>query len=543
MSVTSTFAKFAKTSSVRTGLQEAKTAVVYTRVSSKEQADTNLSLDFQKKAIEEYAGRNAFTTVAYFGGTYESAKTDGRKEFGRMLDFIRKNKGKVSHILVYTLDRFSRTGGGAIKLAEELREKYGVTVFAVTQPADTSNPSGVLQQSVHFIFSQYDNQLRKQRAVAGMKEKFQKGIWCVKPPFGYDIIRRNGERKIVVNEIGKKLKKAFIWKSQGLKNEEIIVKLNALGVSMYKQKLSQTFDNPFYCGMLSHKMLDGKVVEGTHEKLVSVELFLSLHEAKQKRGGKLGVSHQKENDAIPLKTFLYCEECNQPLTGYIVRSKGIYYYKCPTKGCKCNKNADALNKAFIKYLQPYQMDERFSGLLLKVASKIFDKQQEASGEEGKIIAANLKGVKDRMEKLEERYFTTSEMSRETYERLLRKFGDEKRELEAQLQNTAVNSSNLKNQLEEAVTISSKLAPTWISSDVKGKEIIQRMVFPKGIAYNRQKETLLTTEVNSVFQLMADVAKLSADGKNDKGTQLSALSSLVGTTRFELATPCTPCNIF
>lgn len=150
----STFGKWSKSSSVRNYRGPEKAAVVYTRVSSKEQADNNLSLDFQRKAIEEYALRNGFATLEYFGGTYESAKTDGRKEFQRMLDFIKKNKGKVSHILVYTLDRFSRTGGGAIKLAEELREKYGVTVFAVTQPADTSNASGVLQQSIHFIFSQ-----------------------------------------------------------------------------------------------------------------------------------------------------------------------------------------------------------------------------------------------------------------------------------------------------------------------------------------------------------------------------------------------------
>ena len=145
------FAKFSKTAGSKAGTsKEAKTAVIYTRVSSKEQADKNLSLDFQRKSIEEYASRNGFTIAASFGGTYESAKTDGRKEFARMLDYVKKSKGAVSHILVYTLDRFSRTGGGAIKLAEELREKYGVTVFAVTQPADTSNPSGVLQQSIHF---------------------------------------------------------------------------------------------------------------------------------------------------------------------------------------------------------------------------------------------------------------------------------------------------------------------------------------------------------------------------------------------------------
>ena len=61
-----------------------KQAVIYTRVSSKEQADKNLSLDVQKRIIDEYAKRNNFATVEYFGGTYESAKTDGRKEFQRM---------------------------------------------------------------------------------------------------------------------------------------------------------------------------------------------------------------------------------------------------------------------------------------------------------------------------------------------------------------------------------------------------------------------------------------------------------------------------
>src|SRR5579871_5682731 len=150
------FQKWTKTSE-KPSLVNLKQAVVYTRVSSKEQADKNLSLDFQKKTIVEYANRNGVTLLSFFGGTYESAKTDGRKEFQRMLEFIRKNKGRVSHILVYTLDRFSRTGGGAIKLAQDLRDKYGVTVFAVTQPTDTTNVSGVFQQNIQFLFSEFDN--------------------------------------------------------------------------------------------------------------------------------------------------------------------------------------------------------------------------------------------------------------------------------------------------------------------------------------------------------------------------------------------------
>ncbi len=299
----------------------AKSAVVYTHVSSKEQADKNLSLDFQLKAINEYASRASLPVAAYFGGTYESAKTDGRKEFARMLDYVKKSKGVVSHILVYTLDRFSRTGGGAIKLAEELREKYGVTVFAVTQPADTSNPSGVLQQSIHFIFSQYDNQLRKQRAMAGTKEKLERKIWCVRVPMGYDKVKSEGQTKIVINATGKKLRKAFIWKSQGMKNEAILEKLRAMGVAMYKQKLTILFANPFYCGLISHRMLGNTVLEGGHEKLVSREVFLKVNAIHQSQDGT-GVPHIKERDEVPLKVLIKCSECGEPFTGYVVKAKG-----------------------------------------------------------------------------------------------------------------------------------------------------------------------------------------------------------------------------
>jgi hypothetical protein len=38
-----------------------------------------------------------------------------------------------------------------------------------------------------------------------------------------------------VNETGKKLRKAFMWKAGGMKNEEILEKLKTMGIPMYKQ--------------------------------------------------------------------------------------------------------------------------------------------------------------------------------------------------------------------------------------------------------------------------------------------------------------------
>jgi hypothetical protein len=65
----------------------------------------------------------------------------------------------------------------------------------------------------------------------------RKAIGVTRTPQGYDMVIINGERKIVINETGKKLRKAFQWKAEGVKNEEIIKRLNTMGVRMYKQFL------------------------------------------------------------------------------------------------------------------------------------------------------------------------------------------------------------------------------------------------------------------------------------------------------------------
>lgn len=527
------FQKFAKATNkpVTTDLKQ---AVVYTRVSSKEQADKNLSLDFQKKTIVEYAKRSGTEVLAYFGGTYESAKTDGRKEFQRMLEFIRKNKGRVSHILVYTLDRFSRTGGGAIKLAQDLRDKYGVTVFAVTQPTDTTNVSGVFQQNIQFLFSEFDNQLRKQRAVAGMKEKFEKGIWCLKPPMGYDVVKVNGERKITVNKTGQHLKKAFQWKLLGVKGEEIVERLQALGIPMYKQKLSQILSNPFYCGIIANKMLNGKLVKGTHPRIVSEDDFLAVNNIR-KTANKYGVPHKDEIEELPLKVFMRCEYCNSGYTGYIVKKKNIYYYKCRTKGCGCNKNAKALNNIFVDFLNEYSIHPDLIEPLYKEMGKKFEGLNEANDTQSKQLKDQLASLQEKIDNLEEGYFILKQMSEETYKKFMGRYSGEKAKILEALEDCGKDCSNLSEYYISALRFSMKLPTVWASSPVSVKEKIQETLFPKGVAYNHKKEAFRTECVNEVFIDVARLMGLSRDKKTGQLMVTPELSSKVGKTGFEPAT--------
>ncbi len=512
-----------------------KQAVVYTRVSSKEQHDKNLSLDFQAKTIAEYAKRNAMNVLSSFGGTYESAKTDGRKEFLRMLDFIKKNKGRVSHILVYTLDRFSRTGGGAIKLAQDLRDKYGVTVFAVTQPTDTTNASGVFQQNIQFLFSEFDNQLRKQRAVAGMKEKFERGIWCLKPPMGYDVLRSEGERKIIINKTGQQLKKAFKWKLEGLKNEEILMRLNAVGVKIYKQKLSQIFSNPFYCGIIVNKMLNGKLVEGNHPQIVSQNDFLAVNNIR-KSANKYGVPHRDEIEELPLKVFMKCEACNKGYTGYIVKAKNIYYYKCRTIGCGCNKNAKDLNKQFEEYLGTLAIHPDYIEPLYKIMAEKFDGLKDANSQQTSGLRNQLSEVQTKIDNLEESYFILKQMGQETYNKFMAKYAEEKAKILDGMSTVGQDCSNLSEYYISALRFSMKLPAVWASSPVAVKEKIQNTIFPDGVVYNHKNQAFRTEKLNAIFLHIASLT--SNSGGNEKGqTNYKVdLSSQVGKTGFEPATP-------
>lgn len=527
------FQQWAKTSSVPI-TANLKQAVVYTRVSSKEQADKNLSLDFQMRTIVEYAKKSSMGVLSFFGGTYESAKTDGRKEFQRMLEFIKKNKGRVSHILVYTLDRFSRTGGGAIKLAQDLRDKYGVTVFAVTQPTDTTNVSGVFQQNIQFLFSEFDNQLRKQRAVAGMKEKFEKGIWCLKPPLGYDVVKVNGERKIVINKVGQYLKKAFQWKLQGMKNEEILIKLKALGLITYKQKLSQIFSNPFYCGIIVNKMLNGRPINGTHPAIVSERDFLTVNDIR-KSANKFGVPHKDEIEALPLKVFMKCDHCNRGYTGYIVKKKNLYYYKCRTKGCNCNKNAKDLNNDFQTFLDTYKVHPDLIEPLYKQMGEKFEVLNSTHDEQLKQLKGQLLALQGKIDNLEESYFITKEMSEETYKKFMGKYSEEKAKILDAADTCGKDSSNLSEYYISALRFSTKLPTVWASSPVSVKEKIQKAIFPEGVLYNHKNQSFRTTKVNEVFY---HIASLSSDtGGNEKGQTNTKvdLSYQVGKTGFEPAT--------
>ncbi|TCI91536.1 recombinase family protein [Tenacibaculum sp. M341] len=511
--------------------QDGNNAVIYTRVSSSDQED-NTSLASQKKHCDLYAQRRNLNVVGYFGGTYESAKTDDRKEFNRMLTFVKRSKN-ISYIIVYSYERFSRSGINGASIAEELLKKYGVITLAITQELDPTTPSGSFQQKIFFLFGQMDNELRRDKTVTGMKELLLKGYWVWAAPRGYKDLNKGKatERKLVINEEGKLLKKAFEWKAYNqLPNVEIVRRLKKMGVNLSERRLNDLFSNPFYCGLITSKMIPDQVVEGNHEAMISKELFLQVHNIRKEKRVH-GFVHNKDNDNLPLKVFTKCSKCEKAMTGYLVKKKNLYYYKCRTKGCKVNRSAKAMHELFSNVLTNFKIEKEELDIIKVQLEEQMSGFFRSKIENETALKANLNVLKKKLENIEER-FVIGEIDRPLYDKYSSKYKNEYFEIEQEIEKTSGYSSNLKKVIHFVTKTATNVLPLWESSTLENKKLFQKMLFPEGIYYNRELDQVRTTRINSFFSLIPEMTSNTGNKKSGNSIISDKKSALVTQRGFE-----------
>ena len=501
--------------------------VSYYRVSSKEQIETGKSLEWQKDICEKYARDHNLIIKKSFGGTYESAKSDEREEFQRMLQYIKQNKKeRITCILVHSLDRFSRTGGNAIYISEELK-RAGVHIVSATQQMDTYTHSGTFQQNIHFIFSKYENDIRRQKSVDGMRAKLQRGEWLGNCPIGYEYDKTKSTQTIIINEKGIYIKRAFEMRASGLRMEEILTYLRSKGIDLYKQNLSKIFRNPFYCGFLSHNFLNGDLVRGKHEALINEELFLAAHKLCKKDNSR----HKKENDALPLKGFVRDLATGANFTGY-KSSKGYYYYKANDSGVNVNRSQIMMHEWFMEVLSEFKVDKRFIEPMKKQLALTFDVLTESQRGDKIRIGIQLKKISQQMDKLEER-FAYGEISKEIFDKYCEPLRAEKEKMEEEIRNMDLDLSNPKELIKESVKLSGNILKMWMSGNYYQKRRLQNLIFPEGVWFDSENNNYRTLKTNNIFKLIAHFSKGARAKKKEDSPNSDGESPSVPRRRLEL----------
>jgi len=158
--------------------------VLYARVSSREQAEKDLSIPAQLKALREFSQKNGWEIAAEFVDAGVSARTDERSEFKNMIAFVRNKKNRISKIFVHKLDRFSRNRENAV-VYKNLLKRDGVTVESITERFDPETPVGLMISGILETVAEFYSANLSQEVKKGMLEKAQKGKAVGELPYGY----------------------------------------------------------------------------------------------------------------------------------------------------------------------------------------------------------------------------------------------------------------------------------------------------------------------------------------------------------------------
>ena len=459
----------------------------------------------------------------FFGGKVESAKTDERKEFKTMLEFIKKDES-ISAILVYSYERFSRSEY-AMQLIMDLA-KIGVRVLSVLQDVDVTTSAGKFQQTILFAVGNYDNAMRRDKCVRGMVENLLNGYWVGSPPFGYTNLNKKEKAKYhnyVINKDGEILKLGFKYKAEGkLSNMEIVQKMRAMGSTINYKSFVRIISNPFYCGFITHGLIADKVVKGHHPPLVTEALFIKANNVVSTNPHK-GIAKKQKNIEIPLKSFLRNELDNVQFTGYL--KKGNYYYKTRTGGIAINERADVVNGLFIEELKKYSITSDDIQLIEEqVKQKVYEKLKDET-QASTLLKRKITELNEKIEKLEIR-FVEEEINKDLFKKYTAQYSLEKEELMTQLHQKEINSSNLEKAIQKAVAIASKPLQIWLSADYDDKQKLQYLMFPEGLLYNKEKRAVRTPRINSLFALISSSARVIGENKKDYSVKSSLDSHLV-----------------
>jgi site-specific DNA recombinase len=366
-----------------------KPAVLYARVSSREQQQEGYSIEAQVKLLRSYAAKSRMEIVREFIDI-ESAKAAGRKAFGEMLSFLGHSKN-CSTILVEKTDRLSRNFEDEVSLNRLDLEIHFVktgTVLSKNARAQTKFMHGI-----ELVSSKYYSDNLREEVMKGMHEKAEQGILPAKAPFGY---RNNkADRTIEVHpENSLIVKRMFALYASGACTLVTMARTihRETGKKISKTGVHLILQNHFYVGLMTW---GGKQYPGTHGLFVTPQTF---NEVQAVLAGHNRLKYSKRE--VALRGLMNCAHDGCMLTGDIQKKKYVYY-RCTGHRGKCGlprfREEDMINRLG----EPLKNLQVPPEIVSQIVARVRDDQRKAQGKvsgERTFLESRLASIRNRMDK-------------------------------------------------------------------------------------------------------------------------------------------------
>ena len=295
-------------------MNEINKVALYVRVSTTSQMEEGYSIEEQKAKLESYCDiKDWHIYKVYTDGGFSGSTT----ERPALEQLIKDAKNKLfDTVLVYKLDRLSRSQKDTLYLIEDIFLKNNIEFVSLLENFDTSTPFGRAVIGLLSVFAQLEREQIKERMQLGKlgRAKAGKSMMWAKTSYGYNYDKETGS--MTVNEY------------EALAVKEIYSSyLAGMSITKLRDKINEEYPkqpawsyrtirgilaNPVYCGLNQYK---GQTFQGTHNPIISLVDFEQTQKelAKRQQTAKELSNPRPFQAKYMLSGLAKCGYCHAPL--------------------------------------------------------------------------------------------------------------------------------------------------------------------------------------------------------------------------------------
>lgn len=506
----------------------AKNVVLYTRVSTDEQAEKNLSIPSQIEKLKAFCRNKGWNVLKIYEEDYSAWKTFDRPEYNKLKTYVQENKKKVDYVLFIQWSRFSRNISQAFAELDNLK-KMGIEANAIEQWVDLSIPETAYLLAIYLAAPQVENERLSLRVKAAIVQGLKQGKWMGRAPYGY---YNDKTTKLILPDpkASEIVAYAFNMFSKGVYTiEEVRRMANEKGLKLQKQQFINMLSNPLYIGKIYLKPIGGEpeqYIKGLHSPIVDDEIFFKVQDILN--GKRKPYQGKTKGEELPLKGYLICPDCGRVMTGSASRSRNgnlYHYYHCQRiYGCRNSFSAPIANEAFESFLSSLQVDKEVLSLYSFVLEDVFQTSDREREQEKRAVLSEIENLEEKITNLDDKMLK-NELTTERYNRLIETLEEQKKQAQNRFNLLSQSTSEYGKYIQFSTAFLADLAGCYKKVSLSNKQRIIGSIFPEKFEFDGKKYR--TARINEVFSLICSLDKGLAKRKPGTSAGLSSSAPPAG----------------
>lgn len=284
---------------------------LYVRVSTQEQAKEGYSIGEQVERLNKYCEAMGWTVVETFIDPGYSGGDTERPGLKAMLKSV--ENGNIDKVVVYKLDRLSRSQKDTLFLIEDVFLKNNTDFVSMNENFDTSTPFGRAMIGILAVFAQLEREQIKERMNMGKEARAKEGKWGggSTEPIGYNYDIPND--LLIVNDYeALQVRELFDLFNSGMPLRTIERLFADKG---YKHKhgiwdpkaMKRVLSSKAYLGYIKYR---GEYYKAEHDAIITEETYNKAIQLLKQRAEQYQMTGLKPGlPTTYLGGLLYCKHC------------------------------------------------------------------------------------------------------------------------------------------------------------------------------------------------------------------------------------------